>query len=134
MVDSEITEQIIGAAIAVHRMFGPGLLEGVYEECTSIELEARGLACLRQVKAPIVYKGRRIASDLKLDLLVENLVIVELKAVDARLPVHEAQLLTYLRLTDRRLGLLINFNLPVLRHGIKRMINNPVDVEAVGAE
>ena len=124
MDENELTELIIGAAIEVHRALGPGLLEIVYEECLAIELEVRGLKFQRQVPVPIGYKGHEVPANLRIDLLVEGRVIVEVKAVETLLPVHEAQLLTYLRLTDKRVGLLINFNVPALRRGIKRMVNN----------
>lgn len=119
-----MTEVIIGAAIEVHRTLGPGLLEVVYEECLAIELGLRGVKFDRQVPVPIGYKGHEVPANLRVDFLVDDRVVVELKAVESLLPVHEAQPLTYLRLTDRRVGLLINFNVPVLRRGIKRMVNN----------
>ena len=120
---NKLTEQIIGAAIEVHRAFGPGALESLYEECLMIELGDRGIKFERQKQIPIVYKGRRVATTLRIDLLVAGVVVVELKTVDRLMPVHEAQLLSYLRLTDCRVGLLINFNVAVLRDGIKRMVN-----------
>ena len=123
MTENEVTEEIIGGAIEVHRMLGPGLLESVYEECLAIELDLRRLTFQRQVPVPIEYKGQRIGADLKIDLLVQQLIVVELKAVEKILPVHEAQLLSYLRLTGRPLGLLINFNVPLLKNGIHRRIN-----------
>jgi GxxExxY protein len=122
MMYQELTEGIIGAAIEVHRVLGPGLLESVYEDCLAFELGLRGIAFQRQTPLPIEYKGQRIAADLKIDLCVERHVIVELKAVEKLLPVHEAQLLTYLRLSRVSVGLLINFNVPLLRDGIKRMV------------
>ncbi len=118
-----LTEQIIGAAIDVHRTLAPGLLEQVFEECLAVELGLRKLRFERQRHVPIEYKGRRIAADLKIDLYVENQVVVELKSVEKLLPVHEAQLLTYLRLVSKRVGLLINFNVPLLRDGVKRLVN-----------
>ncbi len=124
MNENEITEQIIGAAIEVHQIMGPGLLESVYEDCITVELGIRKLAFKRQKAISLQYKHHKVASDLKLDLLVENKVIVELKTVETLLPVHEAQLLTYLKLTECRVGLLINFNVPILKNGIKRMVNN----------
>ena len=114
---NQITEKIIGAAIEVHRELGPGLLESAYETCLSFELAERGLDIDRQKPLPIVYKGTR------LDLLVENLVIVEIKSVDHLDSIHQAQLLSYLRLSGCKLGLLNNFNVQVLKNGIKRMIN-----------
>ncbi len=121
--NDELTEEIIGGAIEVHRTLGPGLLESTYEDCLAVELELRGLRFERQKSLSIEYKGRRVAADLRIDLLVEQQVIVELKAVEKLLPVHAAQLLTYLRLSNTRCGLLINFNVPVLRDGLKRMVN-----------
>jgi GxxExxY protein len=119
----ELTEEIIGGAIEVHRALGPGLLESIYEECLAVELEFRGLKFERQKSISIEYKGRWVAADLRIDLLVEHRVIIELKAVEKLLPVHEAQLLTYLRLSKVRFGLLINFNVPVLKDGLKRLVN-----------
>ena len=117
-----LTNQIVGAAIDVHRSLGPGLLESVYEECLCFELRERGLSFRRQLEVPLVYKGRSLASNLRIDVLVEDTVVVELKSVAAVLPIHEAQLLTYLRLTKREVGLLINFNVPTLKQGIFRRV------------
>jgi len=122
-MNESLTEQIIGSAIEVHRQLGPGLLESIYEECLALEFSLRGLRFERQKPLAIQYKGRRVAADLRIDMWVERQVVVELKAVEKVLPVHEAQLLTYLRLSKTRLGLLINFNVPVLKDGLKRMIN-----------
>ena len=119
-----LTEKIIGAAIEVHRILGPGLLEAIYEECLARELELRGLIFERQKPLPIEYKGQRVAADLKIDLWVEQQVIIELKAVEELLPVHEAQLLTYLRLSHTPVGLLINFHVPLLKEGVKRLVNH----------
>ena len=116
-----LTEQIIGAAIEVHRALGPGLLESAYEECLCIELGLRGLRFSSQAALPIEYKGRLISGGYRLDLVVEDKVVVELKAVERLLPLHEAQLLTYLKLGDFSTGLLMNFNVPVLKDGIRRM-------------
>ena len=124
MNENEITTKIIGAAIEVHRDKGPGLLESVYEDCICIEFELRNIQSVSQQLIPITYKGHEISGDLRLDLIVEEKVIVELKAVEKLLPIHEAQLLTYLKLTDCKVGLLINFNVVVLKHGIKRIVNN----------
>ncbi len=100
------------------------MLESVYEECLAIELELRGLGFERQRPVQIAYKGRRVTGDLRIDLLVDHKVVAALKAVERLLPIHEAQLLTYLRLSNMKVGLLINFNVPVLKDGIKRMVNN----------
>ena len=116
-----LTERIIGAAIEVHRELGPGLLESAYEGCLAWELEQRGLQFTRQVELPVVYKGAQINLGYRLDLVVEEQVIVELKTVDSLAPIHTAQVLTYLRLTGLGTGLLLNFNTPVLRDGIKRV-------------
>jgi GxxExxY protein len=121
--DTEITEAIIGAAIEVHRHLGPGLLESVYEAILAYELTERGLLVDRQKAVAIDYKGLRFNEGFKLDLLVAQEVIVELKCVDGLLPIHEAQLLSYLKLTACKVGLLINFKVPVLRQGIKRLVN-----------
>lgn len=119
-----ITRAIIGAAIDVHRELGPGLLEAVYEECLVEELRQRGLALTSQHPLPIVYKGKRLNSFYRCDLLVERTVIIELKTVDAITAVHKAQLLSYLKLAKLRYGLLLNFNVSVMRQGIVRMLNN----------
>ena len=123
MRHNDVSEQIIGVAIEVHRAIGPGLLESAYEECLSYELGQRGLRLQRQVPLPVIYKGVQLECGYKLDLVVEGLVVVELKAVEKLSPVHEAQLLTYLKLSDHHLGLLINFNVAILRDGIKRIVN-----------
>lgn len=119
-----ITERIIGAAIDVHKQLGPGLLESAYEECLNYELIGQGLSTARQQPLPVVYKEIKLDCGYRIDLIVEDRVIVELKAVERLLPVHEAQLLTYLKLLDRRAGLLINFNVSLLRQGIRRVVNN----------
>jgi GxxExxY protein len=119
-----ITGEIIGAAIEVHRELGPGLLESAYEQCLCHELSLRGLAFQRQVELPVVYKGVRLDCGYRIDVVVENVVVLELKAVDKLLLIHEAQLLTYLKLYQRQLGLLLNFHVPVLKDGIKRIVNN----------
>lgn len=120
--EGECTERIIGAAIEVHRELGPGLLESAYEECLCWELSARSLTFERQVALPVVYRGRRLDVGYRLDIVVESCVVVEIKAVESLLAIHEAQLLTYLRLSGHRVGLLINFNVPFLRDGIKRRV------------
>lgn len=122
MTDNEITHAIIGAAIEVHRVLGPGLLESAYEECLARELSLRGLRFERQKPIPVVYKEVKLECGYRLDLLVEGRIVVELKAVEVLAPVHEAITLTYLRLSGRTLGLLINFNVPVLKEGIRRYI------------
>ena len=119
-----ITEQIIGGAIAVHKALGPGLLESAYEACLVYELRQRGLKIEQQKELPIIYADVKLDCGYRLDLFVEDLVIVELKAVDRLAPIHEAQLLSYLKLADCRLGLLINFNVTLLKRGIRRLANN----------
>ncbi len=118
----EITEEIIGAAIEVHRNLGPGLMESAYEECLCRELLLRGIKFQRQVAVPVAYKGVQLDCSYRIDLLIEDAVVVELKAVDKVEPVHEAQLLTYLRLMKKCVGLLINFNVPVLSRGVTRRV------------
>jgi GxxExxY protein len=119
---NEITERIIGAAIAVHRELGPGLLESAYQAATSYELDKAGLCFERQRNVPVIYKGIALDCSYRLDLVVEGTVIVEIKVVDKLAPVHAAQLLTYLRITGCGVGLLINFNVPQLRDGIRRVV------------
>lgn len=117
-----IGREIVDASIKIHRSLGAGLLESVYEECLLVELSQRGLKSLRQVRVPISYEGRKIGTDLRLDLLVEDAVIIEVKSVETLLPVHEAQLLTYMKLSGHRLGYLLNFNVVLMRDGITRLI------------
>jgi GxxExxY protein len=116
------TSSIIGAAIEVHRHIGPGLLESAYEECLCHELYLRGLPFERQVALPVTYKGVKLDCVYKLDLIVQQEIVVELKAIEKLLPVHEAQLLTYLKISGKHVGLLINFNSPLLTQGIIRRI------------
>ncbi len=120
---NEITEAIIGGAIDVHRVLGPGLLESAYEECLCYELSQKGLGFLRQVALPVVYKDVKLDCGYRMDIVVEGIVVVELKAVTKIIPVHEAQLLSYLRLANLPLGLLLNFHEPLLKNGLKRMRN-----------
>ncbi|MGR3302579.1 MAG: GxxExxY protein [Candidatus Scalindua sp.] len=122
--EDELSKEIIGAAIEVHRHLGPGLLESAYEECLCKELEIREVAFVRQKPLPVVYKGIALDCGYKLDIVVEGKVILELKSVNKFESIHEAQLLTYLKLSDLKLGILINFNVPVLKEGIKRIVNN----------
>ncbi len=118
---NDLTGAVIGAAIEVHRELGPGLLESIYEECLSKEIELRKILFKRQVAIPIQYKGCEIESNLRLDMIIDDRLILELKSCEVLLPIHEAQLLTYLKLTKIELGLLINFNVRVLKDGIKRL-------------
>jgi len=122
LLSEALTEGIIGAAIEVHRELGPGLLESVYEECMCQELRLREIPFLAQVELPVVYKGRETGGTYRIDLIVANEVVVELKSVERLLGVHEAQLLTYLKLTGKHVGLIINFNVPVLHRGIVRRV------------
>lgn len=117
-----IASAIVDSSLTVHKRLGPGLLESVYELCLFHELSKRSIPVERQVGFPIQYDDLKIESGLRLDLLVDNLVIVEIKAVEKLAPVHQAQLLTYLKLTDKKLGLLIDFNVPLIKDGIKRMV------------
>lgn len=127
---NEITEQVIGACIEIHRQLGPGLLESAYEECLCFELSQRGIRFQRQKPLPVKYKSVNLDCGYRLDLVVEGEIILELKTVEHLLPIHEAQLLTYLKLSGLTLGLLINFNVPVLKNGIKRIENNFIDSSA----
>ncbi len=121
-MSSELTGKIIGAAIEVHRSIGPGLLESAYQECLCRELVLRDIPFTRQITLPAEYKGARLDCSYRLDLLVDSQVVVEIKAVEALEPVHEAQLLTYMRLGGWKCGLLINFNVPVRRSGVRRKV------------
>ena len=122
MIEEELTEQIIGAAIEVHKHWGPGLYEEIYEKSMCVELRLMKMTFENQMSLPLIYKGERVGDDLRLDLIVQHKVVVELKAVAQLEAIHEAQLLTYMKLTKCRVGLLINFNVPVLTQGIKRMV------------
>jgi GxxExxY protein len=119
----DLTREVIGAAIEVHKILGPGLLGSTYEECLCREMELRKIPYERQREVPIEYKGLKLDCGYRIDILVANRLILELKACESLQPIHEAQLLTYLKLTGIKLGLLINFNVPVLRQGIKRIAN-----------
>ena len=118
-----ITEKVIGASIEVHKGLGPGLLESAYERCLCYELSLAGLKFERQVPLPLVYKDVKLESGYIMDLVVEDLLVVELKAVERLMPINEAQLLSYLKLAEKRIGLLLNFHVPVLKDGIKRIRN-----------
>lgn len=121
---NEIAATILDAAISVHREMGPGLLESVYQPCLVKELKSRGVKVAMNVPVPLYYKGELLNKEFIIDILVENEIVIELKAVEILLPVHEAQLISYLKLTDKRLGFLINFNVPLLKQGFKRFVNN----------
>jgi len=124
MTDQELTHSIIGAAIEVHRLLGPGLLESAYEECLAHELLLRGIPFDRQKALPVVYKTTKLECGYRIDLLVDGRVVVELKAIEALAPIHDAILLTYLRLSGCKIGLLINFHCAVLKDGIRRRVLN----------
>lgn len=131
-MNSELTynrlgTKIIDAAMQVHRELGPGLLESVYEVCLIEELRNKGLKVQSQVKLPLVYKGKELNKDFIIDLLIEDKIVIELKAVEDLLPVHEVQLVTYLKLSGMKLGYLINFNVSLLKFGIRRRINGEID-------
>lgn len=117
-----VARQIVDCAFAVHRALGPGLLESAYEQCLAYEIGARGIEVQRQVSVPVIYRSTRIDAGFRMDLLVGGLIIVEVKSIEKTLPIHEAQLLTYLKLSGHKLGLLINFNVRLIKEGIKRMV------------
>jgi len=123
---NKVTDAIIGAAIRVHRALGPGLLESAYEACLAYELEKEGLAVERQKMVPLIYEQVKLECGYRMDLLVERSVVVEVKSIDALAPIHEAQTLSYLRLSGCKLALLINFNVTVLKDGIRRFINGTI--------
>ena len=121
---NQLSGEILDAAITVHKEMGPGLLESVYELCLVRELQLRNIYIEHQVPVPLFYKGEVLNKDFRIDILVEHEIIIELKAVDFIIPVHEAQIISYLKLTNRRLGFLINFNVQLLKEGFKRYVNN----------
>ena len=118
-----LTHQIICCAMEVHKQLGPGLMESVYDYCLFKELNGKNLFVERQKMLPVIYKGETLNKEFVIDQLIEDTIVLELKSIEAILPVHEAQLVTYLKLSGKKLGLLINFNVPVLKHGIRRKIN-----------
>lgn len=120
---NEITEKVIGCAIKVHRALGPGLLESTYEVCLEHELVKEGLKVKTQVALPVVYDGLRLDAGYRIDMLVEDAVIVELKSIESLHLIHEAQVISYLKLSGKKIGLLINFNVKLLKGGIKRLVN-----------
>ena len=121
---NQLSSKIIGAAIEVHKILGPGLLESTYEKCLCHELKLRGIPFSNQVSLPVVYKGKQLDCRYQMDLVVENTIILELKCCGKIEPIHQTQLLTYLKLSGLNLGLLLNFNVPVMRNGITRIVNN----------
>jgi len=122
MERNEITQRIIGCAIEVHKNLGPGLLESAYEECLVFELNRAGLSTKRQVPTPVIYKDIKLEYGYRIDILVEDTVVIELKVVDEINPVHEAQILTYMKFSNKQIGLMINFNVVLLKNGIRRFI------------
>ena len=120
---NQLSSKIIGAAIEVHRTLGPGLLESAYEECICYELELRRIKFERQKALPIIYKGKRLDCGYRLDIVIDNKIITELKSIEKIEPIHKAQLLSYLKLSGQRLGLLLNFNVSVMKDGIVRLVN-----------
>ncbi len=122
-IHDEVARQIVDSAFAVHKALGAGLLEFVYEQCLAYELTSRKFEAARQVQLPITYRGIRMDAGFRLDLLVNDIVIVEIKSIERILPIHEAQLLTYLKLSGKQLGLLVNFNVPKIKDGIRRFIS-----------
>lgn len=118
----DVSREVVDSAFKVHKTLGPGLLESAYQACLKIEIERRGLACEAELALPITYESHRIEAAYRVDLMVEQALLVELKAVESLLPVHSAQLLTYMRLSQYRMGLLINFNVPLIKSGIKRLV------------
>jgi GxxExxY protein len=122
LLRNSTTGEILDACIEVHRNLGPGLLESTYEICLLKEFELRGIKAINQIKIPIEYKGFTLDQDYRIDILVEDEFILELKSVEALLPIHKAQLITYLKLANKRLGFLINFNVPLLKNGFQRVI------------
>jgi len=122
LVHGELTEQVIGLAIKLHRRLGPGLLESVYEECLCFELQQAGIDFGRQIAVPVVYEGVLLEAGFRADIVVAHELILEIKSVDRLLPVHEAQILTYLRMSGYRIGLLLNFNALRLKDGIRRFV------------
>jgi len=128
--ENQLTEKIIGCAIEVHKALGPGLLESAYEECFCYELNQQGLSFNRQVPLPVVYKGIKLDCGYRIDVLVDDIIVVELKTVEKLLPIHDAQLLTYLKLYKRPIGQLMNFNVPTLKNGVKRLVNQFQELSA----
>jgi GxxExxY protein len=131
MNDDQLTHDIIGAAIEVHKTLGPGLLESAYEECLAHELTVRRIPFERQKPLPLIYKDVKLECGYRLDLVVDGRIVVDLKAVDALAPIHDAVMLTYLRLSGCRIGLLVNFNTVVLKDGVRRLVHNYKPQEAV---
>jgi GxxExxY protein len=124
VINNSLSREILNACITVHREMGPGLLETVYELCLIREIQSRNIIVEYQVAVPLYYKREALNKEFRIDILVEKEIVIELKAVDILLPVHEAQIISYLKLTGKKLGFLINFNVPVLKDGFRRFVNN----------
>ncbi len=122
-----VTQEIVDSCFQVHKELGPGLMESVYQKCLSIELKEREIEFLEQAKLPVFYKGEDIGLDFRMDFVVEESVIIEIKSIESIHPIHQAQIINYLKISNLPLGLLINFNVPIIKNGIKRYINNPKD-------
>jgi len=122
--ENELTRRIIGAAIEVHKQLGPGLLESTYEECLAFELAERGMDIERQIELPVLYKGNKLNAGYRIDIQVNSEVIIEIKSVEQLMSLHQAQLLTYLKLTGIRYGLLMNFNVSLMKNGIRRLVHD----------
>jgi GxxExxY protein len=122
----QFSDKILGSACYVHKELGPGLLESVYQSCLHEELLYRGLRAEREIKLPLYFRGKILDKDFRLDIIVNSTVIIEVKAIEAIAPVHMAQVLSYLKLSDKWLGFLLNFNVPVMKEGIRRIVNGPI--------
>ena len=122
LIEEELSRSLIGAAIEVHRHWGPGLYEQIYERSFCVEMKLREISFQDQLEIPLIYKGEKVGDDVRADVVVEQKIVVENKAAECLLPIHEAQLLTYMKLLKCRVGLLINYNVPVLKDGIKRLV------------
>ena len=123
-LQNQLSKQILDSCMAVHKEMGPGLLESVYQLCLVKELQSRGIQVEQEVPIPLFYKGEKLNKDFRIDILVEDEIILELKAIDDILPVHEAQIISYLKMTNKKLGFLINFNVPLMKEGFNRYVNN----------
>ncbi len=121
---NDLSKTILDSCITVHKEMGPGLLESIYELCLIRELEQRGIEATTQVSIPLLYKGAELSKDFRIDILVENEIVLEIKSVEVLLPVHEAQIISYLKLSGKKLGFLINFNVSLLKNGFKRFVHN----------
>ncbi len=120
----KLSKEIVDACLTVHKIMGPGLLESVYEMCLMKEFQLRNINAKNQVTIPLVYKGYELSKEFKVDILVANEIVLELKSAEGMIPVYEAQIISYLKLADKKLGFLINFNVPLIKDGIKRFVNN----------